>query len=688
MILRNGARKRSNKLQRHICTLLAGIVASGGGGVAPPVGGDVNDPFYASVVANLHFDGTDGSTTFTDQKGHTFTGAGNAQLDTAQFKFGTASLLLDGTGDYLTSADNADWALGSGDFSIDLWVRFNGDPGTGTVSFVGHWNTSGNQRGWLFSLSNNQLRFQWSTDGSATSTVQGAWNPASVTWYYLSATRRSGVIYLFADGILITSGAAAATFFDSTSSLHIGAHSAGTEPLNGWIDDVRITKGAARYTTNFSRPVRAHYDLAGTLSDENYAQTVSLAHFDTNLTDEKGISWSASGNAAVTSAQSVYGGGSLVLDGTGDWVEATHASFAWGTGDFTIECWARFNTFAANNFVFSFGGGWGVYRLSSDGTWGVFDGVSTNPITSAVSPSTGVWYHVALCRRGTTMRLFIDGVQVGSATNSTNFSNTTIRIGAQPSGSGTFNGWIDDFRATSFARYVGSGFQIPMLAHPNRVGDPFFVEVTSLNHWDGTNGSTTYTDQIAGRTWTNGANGGALDTAIKQFGTASVKFTGTSSNQINSDSSAAFGYGTDDFTLEFWLYVPSNAGTQMYWDQRGPASNVPCIFLQAGSLLYFVSGGVQITGTSPIVATAWQHIALSRNGTNTRLFHNGVQVGSTWTADTTNYPSSRVRIGTNGDTSGGFGTLTGQIDDIRVTKGVARYLRNFSPPPVAFADAA
>ncbi|MGE3298622.1 MAG: phage tail protein, partial [Porticoccaceae bacterium] len=73
------------------------------------------DPYWNNVVALLHMDGTNGSTTFTDQKGHTFTATGNAQISTAQSKFGGASALFDGTGDLVSSADHADWALGAGD---------------------------------------------------------------------------------------------------------------------------------------------------------------------------------------------------------------------------------------------------------------------------------------------------------------------------------------------------------------------------------------------------------------------------------------------------------------------------------------------------------------------------------------------------------------------------------------------
>lgn len=96
----------------------------------------------------LHCDGADASTTFTDasQAAHgNATPNGNAQVDTAQSKFGGASALFDGTGDFLSYADHADWHFGSGDFMADFWVRFNS---VSTAKFIGQWGGS-TDLGWL-----------------------------------------------------------------------------------------------------------------------------------------------------------------------------------------------------------------------------------------------------------------------------------------------------------------------------------------------------------------------------------------------------------------------------------------------------------------------------------------------------------------------------------------------------------
>ena len=187
--------------------------------------------------------------------------------------------------------------------------------------------------------------------------------------------------------------------------------------------------------------------------------SVTLLHFNgsnasTTITDESGRTWTVAGNAQLSTAQKQFGTASLLLDGTGDWVNATaDAVYAFGTNDFTIECFVRYIARSGNNFVLCFGGGWGVYTFS--GQWAVFDGVSSNPILGG-SVVDGQFYHIALVRQGNSLKLFIDGTLLGSATNTTNHTGTNFRIGAQLSGSGAMNGYVDEMRISTTARYTAN----------------------------------------------------------------------------------------------------------------------------------------------------------------------------------------------------------------------------------------
>jgi hypothetical protein len=190
-----------------------------------------------------------------------------------------------------------------------------------------------------------------------------------------------------------------------------------------------------------------------------------------------------------------------------------------------------------------------------------------------------------------------------------------------------------------------------------------------------------------------------ISTSVKKYGTGSVKCTGdgntttTNSGYLlpNSSSSNLSAFGTGNFTIEFWLYLNSTSGLRILLDFRGSTETAfPVLYVNSGTLTYYVEAD-RITGSSLSTST-WYHIALSRSGTNTKLFVNGTQSGSTYT-DSTNYANSSTRtpvIGANSYTFGGnvigWYALDGHIDDFRITKGFARYTANFTAPTVALPD--
>lgn len=215
-----------------------------------------NDSFTKLL---LHCDGADASTTFTDSSSaaHTVTANGNAQVDTAQSKFGGASALFDGTGDYLSSASHADWnfgGAGSGDFTVDLWVRFNAlgaDRGffstndAGTAGYQFYWATSG-----------TTLRV-WS--GAGTDRSFGSWSPSTGTWYHVAFVRSGGTLTAYVDGTSIGTATDGDFNNDSTAMIVGAGNNAGSaQPMNGWIDEFRVSKGIARWTSNFTPPTSAY----------------------------------------------------------------------------------------------------------------------------------------------------------------------------------------------------------------------------------------------------------------------------------------------------------------------------------------------------------------------------------------------------------------------------------------------
>lgn len=219
------------------------------------------DPNWNSVSVLLHCNGSNGSTTFTDEKGHTVSVAGNAQISTAQSKFGGASALFDGSGDWLYLADSADWAMGSGDFTIEFWVRLSG---TSDQTFISN-GTYGGYSPFHFDLSTGKPRFLASAGSSWNVSITGTSNLSTGTWYHIAGVRYGTSFKLYVDGTSVgTPGTLSGAVLDSATNLYIGAFGGSANYLNGYLDDIRITKGVARYTANFTPPAAQFLHDSGT----------------------------------------------------------------------------------------------------------------------------------------------------------------------------------------------------------------------------------------------------------------------------------------------------------------------------------------------------------------------------------------------------------------------------------------
>jgi len=217
------------------------------------------DPNFASVSLLLHGDGTNGSTTITDSSSSpkTVTANGNAQISTAQSKFsGGSSILFDGSGDYLSTPDTSSLDLSTGDFTIEMWTR----PVTSLLfnaGFIVKRQNSG-QFGPLaiYRVGSSVSVFVSSTNSS--------WNIASNvtlgtlvldTWHHIGLVRSGSQFIGFFDGTVTTVATSSNTLASNALAWLIGAGDIAADSFNGYIEEVRITKGVARYTANFTPPI-------------------------------------------------------------------------------------------------------------------------------------------------------------------------------------------------------------------------------------------------------------------------------------------------------------------------------------------------------------------------------------------------------------------------------------------------
>jgi hypothetical protein len=204
------------------------------------------------------------------------TANGDARISTAQSKFGGASGLFGGGG-YLSSADSGDWCFGTGDFTIDLWARFSVLPAAyNNAVLVAQQQDNANF--WAVFVHNNGgtyvFYFYVSSRGSGIISMGRNTSPSlsTNTWYHFALVRSSGTFYVFQDGLQLGEVMSDADAIpDFNGLVRIGTRTTSSELLNGWLDELRVSKGVARWTSNFTPPASAH------TGDSN---TVLLLHMD------------------------------------------------------------------------------------------------------------------------------------------------------------------------------------------------------------------------------------------------------------------------------------------------------------------------------------------------------------------------------------------------------------------------
>lgn len=203
------------------------------------------DPGFANRELLLHMDGADGSTTFTDHSSnaHTVTAVGNAQIDTAQSKWGGASGFFDASGDYLTVTTGA-LNIRTDSWCIEAWMRFN----TGTSGSVLFSAGTGGDDFYLHVVGANI----YLGDG-VTNTIVHALGVSTLVWYHIAASFDGTTYRYFKDGNLEASSTTLLAN-RSVTAWQIGARTAQTAYMDGWIDDFRMSIGDAVYVASFTPP--------------------------------------------------------------------------------------------------------------------------------------------------------------------------------------------------------------------------------------------------------------------------------------------------------------------------------------------------------------------------------------------------------------------------------------------------
>ena len=260
-------------------------------------------------------------------------------------------------------------------------------------------------------------------------------------------------------------------------------------------------------------------------------------------------------------------------------------------------------------------------------------------------------------------------------------------------------GGLANARTTSTAPSVPGVWTLPeqrnaklALQWPVVGGDPDFSSVSLLLHLDGTNGSTTFTDTSSSPKTLTAAGSAQISTAEAKFGQSLLLNTANDyANYLTTPDNVGFQFGTGAFTMEAWIYLiskPKNVAAVIATGTASFGAGSYYFVVDGSNKLQFGGAGVStLLSTSTISTGQWYHVAVSRSGTTTRIFIDGT-LEDTEASDTTsyNYSTNNLLIGRNGWDSSGNQGFHGYIDEVRITKGVARYTATFTAPTAPFFD--
>lgn len=593
---------------------------------------------------------------------------------------------FDGTGDYLTVADNDAWDFSNGNFTIEGWFYTSASSGAGCIvgqisstaqAITSSFGLYGYYNGYPYFLCSLTGVGVYSTLTSSVATPLSSWN-------HLAVVRNGTTITMYLNGVSVgTLSVGTTAIIPVSASLGIGrAGDYAGDYYAGYVSNLRIVKGVAVYTGNFTVPITSLTATQSsgtnisaissgtgllTLQDNRFKDNSSNAFAVTKFADARIQAFSPFRPSAQYSP--ALHGGSAYFDGTGDYLSynSSAAELTIGTVDFIIECWVYGMASGSAWWCFDCRpGADGVYPLLYwDGTSFVFYVSTAARITSSAINIYGQWAHVVVSRVSGSTRMFVNGVVQSTVYSDT---NSYLSPGASRpyvglnglNGLGPSTGYISGLRVL---KNVGvTSVTVPTSPPPNTGNTMLYTSFTGAGVIDASARSVYETVGDA-----------KISNIQTKFGSGSMFFDGTG-DYISSGNShtALYNLTATDFTVEAWIYPTSTISSTRQivgnWDSTlSWALNVSAtdrLGFEATGTGAYSNPLLTMTSNTTVTINAWNHVAIRRSGNTFNLYLNG-SVANTQTNGITIYSSTNgIKIGSNINAQ----AFVGYIDDVRVTK--------------------
>ena len=654
---------------------------------------------YTTLLATATGTSDNNNITDASSNSHSITVTGDAHAGTfSPYRNGGYSTYFDGSGDKLTLGGSAlsDFNFGTNSFSIEFWFYPTGAQGpifnTHRVDVATGY--------YLSTTGTNQFVFGRYVDGG----YGDSWSTVNAytlnEWHHVSLNRdanNGNSLKLYVNGSLVLTTTDSANYDSYSYGPYIGGYDAGGTQYNveGYISDLIVANGSVLRTGGtslgdvaFSTPTEAFESDANTVlfisSSLPYIKDSSSNSHDITVTGDVSII-PFTPYDYLEYNPNVHGG-SVYFDGTGDYLTVgsnIHNSI--GTGDFTVEAWIYLDE-AIGSVRGIFGSGPNdaddqfMLALLSSGVFYFDFGGSQDYFQTTAVIDEKVWNHIALTRSGTSFNIWLNGTSILSTSLSTSIGGASnFTVGTARVGDYVWKGYISDLRVVTGSAVYTAEFTPPTA--------PLSSSGSSL-HIKGTDASIIDKSQSSNLKVFGNTTGST--TQVKFTDSKSMYFAGTGDYlETSSTSLGNFNFGTGDFTVECFLRNVHQPST--YFDILGTANNAAYVGSNRGGwmLSYYTSQHLKFnyqynntwifenSFAQTLNINTWYHIAVTRQGTQLKCFLDGNQVGSTIT-DSTNIISTEPFNIARG--YGGVVYTTGYIQDVRITKGLARYTANFTPP--------
>ena len=657
------------------------------------------DPNFENVTLLLHGDGTNGgqNNTFVDGSTNNFTITRNGNTTQGTFSpYGDNwSNYFDGTGDYLTAPAGSSFAYGTGDFTVEGWFYATAEPVQyGSTLFSQ--TASGNNYFYLAlgdDTANNPPARKIKFTFASTNVLSGSTTYNLHSWNHFALVRSSGSATVYLNGVGGTAVACTTDFNNTTFVPTIGRYTHTNANLyTGYLSNFRVLKGTAQYTANFtppSAPLTAITNTSLLTCQSNRFRDASTNNFTITRNGDVSVQrFSPFSPTAAYAAGTI--GGSGYFDGTGDYLSYGTGNVLLGSNDFTAEAFVylRATNGSSPSAVFY---GQGDGSTAAGSSYAFYLRSATNSELYVGSTAYGVaspvtaldqWQHVAWVRTGGTYSVFTNGSRTATRSDLGTLSVNTGSTSRKPC-----IGCSDDNGNFPFAGYIAGARILVGSGGYDATATTIAVPTAPLTAITNTSFLLNFTNAAirdnAMMADLETVGNAQIDTTTKKYGTGSLEFDGTGDWLLVPDSPDQR-LGTGNFTIECWLYL-SATGTARGIVGKGTSTTGWLLSTNTSNAVVFTYGTSTITSTGTLSGTTWYHIAVVREGTGTnqtKIYIGGTNDG-TGTVSTDFTQTNAAYVGANRT---GGDPMNGYIDDLRITKGVARYTANFTAPTAAFPD--